>query len=174
MGERKRKSVQGCIVGPDIPVLSLVIVKQGDVEIPGLTDTILPKHLGPKQATNVHKMFNLSKEDDVRKHVICREVKSRKKENSYRHLRSVMRRKLEHQKEQKSEYDALIAKRASEKKAKVAAIQAPHHKDNHCLNFDDYLCDTTRAWRCDPGCIYAMMNYCNHRLLSSADNVQFN
>ncbi|KAK0437888.1 40S ribosomal protein S6 [Armillaria borealis] len=147
-GERKRKSVRGCIVGPDIAVLSLVIVKQGDAEIPGLTDTILPKRLGPKRATNIRKMFNLSKEDDVRKYVIRREVKSAKKENAKpytkapkiqrlvtpirlqrrRHLRSVKRRKLEHQKEQKSEYDALIAKRVSEKKAKVAAIKASHHK----------------------------------------------
>jgi small subunit ribosomal protein S6e len=28
-GERKRKSVRGCIVGSDIAVLSVVIVKQG-------------------------------------------------------------------------------------------------------------------------------------------------
>ncbi|KAK0241035.1 40s ribosomal protein s6-b [Armillaria nabsnona] len=144
--QRKRKSVRGCIVGPDIAVLSLVIVKHGDAEIPGLTDTIFPKCLGPKRATNVCKMFNLSKEDDVRKYVIHREVKSGKKENakSYtkapkiqrlvtpirlqhrRHLRSVKRRKLEHQKEQKSEYDALISKRVSEKKAKVAIINASH------------------------------------------------
>ncbi|KAG7440734.1 40s ribosomal protein s6-b [Guyanagaster necrorhizus] len=147
-GERKRKSVRGCIVGPDIAVLSLVIVKQGEAEIPGLTDTVLPKRLGPKRATNIRKMFNLSKEDDVRKYVIRREVKSTKKENAKpytkapkiqrlvtplrlqrrRHLRSVKRRKLEHQKEQKSEYDALIAKRVAEKKAKVAAIKASHHK----------------------------------------------
>ncbi len=33
MGERKRKSVRGCIVGPDIAVLSLVIVKHGDAGV---------------------------------------------------------------------------------------------------------------------------------------------
>ena len=37
-GERKRKSVRGCIVGPDIRALSLAIVKKGEKEIPGLTD----------------------------------------------------------------------------------------------------------------------------------------
>lgn len=42
-GERKRKSVRGCIVASDIAVLALVIVKQGEGEIPGLTDNILPK-----------------------------------------------------------------------------------------------------------------------------------
>jgi len=81
-GERRRKSVRGCIVGPDIAVLSLVIVKQGEGDIPGLTDSVLPKRLGPKRATKIRKFFNLSKEDDVRKYVIRREVKSSKKENA--------------------------------------------------------------------------------------------
>jgi len=81
-GERKRKSVRGCIVGPDIAVLSVVIIKQGDNDIPGLTDVVLPKRLGPKRATKVRKFFNLSKEDDVRKYVVRREVKSAKKENA--------------------------------------------------------------------------------------------
>ena len=81
-GERKRKSVRGCIVGPDIAVLSVVIVKQGENEIPGLTDNVLPKRLGPKRATKIRKFFNLSKEDDVRKYVVRREVKSAKKENA--------------------------------------------------------------------------------------------
>lgn len=81
-GERKRKSVRGCIVGPDIAVLSVIIVKQGDNDIPGLTDQVLPKRLGPKRATKIRKFFNLSKEDDVRKYVVRREVKSSKKENA--------------------------------------------------------------------------------------------
>ena len=81
-GERKRKSVRGCIVGPDIAVLSVVIIKQGEEEVPGLTDVALPKRLGPKRATKVRRFFNLSKEDDVRKYVVRREVKSAKKENA--------------------------------------------------------------------------------------------
>jgi small subunit ribosomal protein S6e len=81
-GERRRKSVRGCIVGPDIAVLSLIIVKKGDEELPGLTDNVLPKRLGPKRATKIRKFFNLSKEDDVRKYVVRREVTSQKKENA--------------------------------------------------------------------------------------------
>jgi len=147
-GERKRKSVRGCIVGPDIAVLSLVIVKQGDSEIPGLTDVVLPKRLGPKRATKIRRFFNLTKEDDVRKYVVRREVTSKKKENAKpytkapkiqrlvtparlqhrRHLNAEKKRKLVSQKEQKAEYDALIAKRVAEKKAKAAAIKAAHHK----------------------------------------------
>ncbi|KAJ2071574.1 40S ribosomal protein S6, partial [Coemansia sp. S100] len=66
-GERRRKSVRGCIVNSDLSVLSLVVVKQGEAEIPGLTDGNVPKRLGPKRASNIRKLFNLTKEDDVRK-----------------------------------------------------------------------------------------------------------
>lgn len=148
-GERRRKSVRGCIVASDIAVLSLVIVKQGEAEIPSLTDTVLPKRLGPKRATKIRRFFNLSKEDDVRKYVVRREVKSKKEGakpytkapkiqrlvtplrlQRRRHLNSLKKRKLEHQKEQKAEYDVLIAKRVAEKKAKTAAIKASHHKSS--------------------------------------------
>lgn len=64
-GERRRKSVRGCIVGMDLAVLALTIVKQGEGDIPGLTDTVHPKRLGPKRATKIRRFFGLSKEDDV-------------------------------------------------------------------------------------------------------------
>lgn len=64
-GERKRKSVRGCIVGMDLSVLALAIVKQGESELPGVTDTENPKRLGPKRASKIRKFFNLTKEDDV-------------------------------------------------------------------------------------------------------------
>ena len=64
-GERKRKSVRGCIVGPDLSVLALSIVKQGEQDIPGLTDVVHPKRLGPKRATKIRRFFSLSKDDDV-------------------------------------------------------------------------------------------------------------
>jgi len=147
-GERKRKSVRGCIVGPDIAVLSLVVIKQGDQPIPGLTDHVLPKRLGPKRATKIRRFFNLSKEDDVRKFVIRREVTSKKKEGAKpytkapkiqrlvtpirlqrrRHLRSLKNRRLDVQKAQRKEYETLIAKRLADRKAKVAALKASHKK----------------------------------------------
>lgn len=71
-GERKRKSIRGCIVGPDISVLNLIVVKKGDADIEGLTDTSVPRRLGPKRASKIRKLFNLSKTDDVRKFVIAR------------------------------------------------------------------------------------------------------
>ncbi|KAI6029928.1 40s ribosomal protein s6-b [Pisolithus microcarpus] len=131
-GERRRKSVRGCIVGPDIAVLSLIIVKQGDNELPGLTDNVLPKRLGPKRATKIRRFFNLSKDDDVRKarrrrtpnHTPKRRPKIQRLRR--RHLRALNRRRIDRIKEQKAEYDTLVQKRVAEKKAKVAATKASH------------------------------------------------
>jgi small subunit ribosomal protein S6e len=64
-GERKRKSVRGCIVSSDLSVLALRIVKQGEQDIPGLTDVVHPKRLGPKRASKIRRFFGLSKDDDV-------------------------------------------------------------------------------------------------------------
>merc|ERR1712223_2034022 len=44
-GERKRLSVRGCIV----------VVKKGDNDIPGLTDRVIPRRLGPKRTGNIRK-----------------------------------------------------------------------------------------------------------------------
>jgi len=141
-GERKRKSVRGCIIGPDIAVVAVIIVKQGEQGIPGLTDDVLPKRLGPKRATKIRKFFNLGKKDDVRKYVIRREVTPKntnakpytkapkiqrlvtpERLQRKRHMRSLRRRKKLSQAEQKVEYEALIAKRVAEKKAKAAAVR---------------------------------------------------
>merc|ERR1712050_466297 len=78
-GCRKRKSVRGCVVGPDLAVLSLVVSKKGAEEIPGLTDDNKPRRLGPKRASNIRKLFNLEKKDDVRKFVVRREAGKKKK-----------------------------------------------------------------------------------------------
>ncbi|KAI4567538.1 hypothetical protein MJT46_008751 [Ovis ammon polii x Ovis aries] len=69
-GERKRKSVRGCIVDVNRSVLNLVIVKKGEKDIPGLTDTTVPRCLGSKRASRIHKLFSLSKEDDIRQYVV--------------------------------------------------------------------------------------------------------
>merc|ERR1719159_522380 len=37
-GERKRRSVRGCIVGPDMSIINLAVVKIGDKPIEGLSD----------------------------------------------------------------------------------------------------------------------------------------
>jgi len=73
-GERKRKSVRGCIVGPDLSALQLIIVKKGDADLPDLTDKYVPRRLGPKRASKIRKLFNLNKDDDVRQFAIRREL----------------------------------------------------------------------------------------------------
>ncbi len=73
-GERKRKSVRGCIVSHAISVLHLVVLKAGDKEIEGLTNSPKPRRLGPKRAGKIRRLFNLSNKDDVRKYVIRREI----------------------------------------------------------------------------------------------------
>ena len=69
-GERKCKSVRGCIVDASLSVLNLVIVKKGEKDIPGFTDTTVPCRLGPKRASRIRKLLNLSKEDYVCQYVV--------------------------------------------------------------------------------------------------------
>ena len=57
--------MRGCITAMDLAVLALSVVKQGEGEVPGLTDNVLPKRLGPKRATKIRKFFGLGKDDDV-------------------------------------------------------------------------------------------------------------
>ncbi|CEH12861.1 40s ribosomal protein s6 [Ceraceosorus bombacis] len=144
-GERRRKSVRGCIMGSDIQAYHLIIVKQGEKEIPGLTDaeSTVPKRLGPKRANHIRKFFNLTPKDDVRKFVIRREV-TPKKEGAKpytkapkiqrlitsqrlqrkRHLRSLKKRTTERQNAQKKEYEVVLAKRQAEVKERNAAARA--------------------------------------------------
>eukprot|EP00922_Rhytidocystis_sp_ex-Travisia-forbesii_P032259 GHVS01047973.1.p1 GENE.GHVS01047973.1~~GHVS01047973.1.p1 ORF type:complete len:265 (-),score=67.18 GHVS01047973.1:423-1217(-) len=76
-GQKKRKSIRGCIVGPDLAVLNMVLVKKGPEDIPGLTDGEKPRRLGPKRASHIRKLFNLTKEDDVRQYVIRRKIEGK-------------------------------------------------------------------------------------------------
>merc|ERR1712061_299327 len=144
-GCRKRKSVRGCIVGPDLATLALVIIKKGAEELPGLTDDNKPRRLGPKRASNIRKLFNLEKKDDVRKFVVRREAGKKKKAPKIqrlitpamlqrkRYYRSMVRKRMilgkklkedymkrvtEYRQEQKELRMAEVAKKKKDKKAK--------------------------------------------------------
>ncbi|RYP02823.1 hypothetical protein DL764_005586 [Monosporascus ibericus] len=138
-GERRRKSVRGCIVGMDLSVLALAVVKQGENEIPGLTDVVHPKRLGPKRATKIRRFFGLSKEDDVRKYVIRREVQPKgegkqpytkapkiqrlvtpQRLQHKRHRIALKRRQAEKVKDEANEYAQILAKRVQEARAQKA------------------------------------------------------
>jgi len=63
-GERKRKSVRGCIVDADIRVLAVTVVKKGEKEIEGLTNDEKPRRLGPKRASKIRKYFQIKNDKD--------------------------------------------------------------------------------------------------------------
>lgn len=65
-GIRKRRSVRGCIVGADIRVLHLKVLKKGDAEIEGVTDVDTPRRLGPKRANTIRKVYKLARHSDNR------------------------------------------------------------------------------------------------------------
>ncbi|RHZ75952.1 hypothetical protein Glove_208g78 [Diversispora epigaea] len=141
-GERKRKSVRGCIVGSDLSVLSLVLLKKGEQEIPGLTDAPVPKRLGPKRASKIRKFFNLSKQDDVRKFVIRREVKPKNPDKKpytkapkiqrlvtpltlqrKRHRIALKKRRAKAAKVAAEEYSKVLARRVKEQKERKADLK---------------------------------------------------
>jgi len=140
-GERKRRSVRGCIVSSELSVLNLVVVKKGDAEIEGLTDNVKPRRLGPKRATRIRKLFNLEKEDDVRKYAIRRQIiKEGKKKPIFkapriqrlvtpqrlqrkRSLRAEMRARSEKTKKEAEAFNVLLAKRAKDaREARYAKV----------------------------------------------------
>jgi len=140
-GEAKRKSVRGCIVSSDLAVLNLVVVKKGDAEIPGLTDTQKPRRKGPKRASKIRKLFNLGKKDDVRKYVIRRQiVKDGKKPTTkapkiqrlvtpqrLQHKRQLIAIKKQHwvqSRKDAEEYGKLVAQRTKEARDKRQALVA--------------------------------------------------
>jgi len=69
-GERKKKSVRGCIVGADLSVLALSVVKIGTTPVEGLTNDKKPRRKGPKRATRIRKLFALEKKEDPRRYVL--------------------------------------------------------------------------------------------------------
>merc|ERR1719489_345941 len=133
-GERKRKSVRGCIVDGNMSVIAMTIVRKGEGEIPGLTDNTVPRRLGPKRASKIRKLFNLSKEDDVRQYVIktpkpLKEGKTQKFAapkvqrlvtpavlQRRRHLVAVKRRRQEKSRLAAAEYSKILAQRQKEQK----------------------------------------------------------
>lgn len=142
-GERRRKSVRGCIISGDLSVLNLVIVKKGPGELPGLTDEEKPRQRGPKRASKIRKMFNLSKEDDVRHYVKIYGRKVTKKNGKEvvkcpkiqrlvtprtlqhkRHRAALKARRIESKKTQQADYHKLLVQRLKEARERRSESQA--------------------------------------------------
>merc|ERR1712205_26624 len=150
-GEMKRKSVRGCIFSQELSVLNFVIVKKGEAELPGITDEERPLRLGPKRATKIRKLFNLTEEDDVRKFVLRRAVttkngKEYKKAPKIQRLvtpRQIRRKakrvelkrgRAEKNKKEQAAYLALVAQRAKEAKERRHELlmkRRSSHGSNH-------------------------------------------
>jgi len=141
-GERKRKSVRGCICGPDLSVIALKVLVKGPGEVAGLTDAERPRRLGPKRASHIRTTFALRKVDDVRKHIVRREIKKGDKTiyKAPRIQRLITEKRLRRKalnkrnrvdrwkatKEAHQAYEKLLSKYLKEKKAtdKAARLQA--------------------------------------------------
>jgi len=139
-GERRRKSVRGCIVDANLSVLALIVVKKGDQEIPGLTDKTIPRKLGPKRANKIRKLFNLSKSDDVRRFVIRhlgKEKDGKQKSKAPKIQRLITPRRLQRKRQlaatkkkralkrrtDAAEYAKLLAQRMKEKKDRLESLR---------------------------------------------------
>jgi len=131
-GERKRKSVRGCIVSSDLSVLNLVVVKKGDNEIEGLTDQVKPRRLGPKRASKIRKLFNLTKDDDVRQYVIKRTI-NRDGKKPYTKAPKIQRlvtpQRLQH-KRQRIAVKAARWQKTREEAAAYNELLAKRHKES--------------------------------------------
>merc|ERR1712238_179137 len=150
-GYRRRRSVRGCITGPDLAVISLKIMKKGDKEIEGCTDKEMPNRLFKKRKNKIAAVFGLDpKKDDVCKYVAKREIKRGDKthykapkiqrlitEKRLRRKKVMKREKLQRfkaSKEDAAKYEKLISQYVKEKKAaravenKAAAAAATETK----------------------------------------------
>ena len=110
-------------------------MNKGEKDILGLTDTTLPRRLGPKRASRTRKLFNLSKEDDVRQYVVQKPLNKEGKTlrtkapkiqrlvtpQVLQHKRrriALKKQRTKKNKEEAAEYTKLWAKRMKEAKEK--------------------------------------------------------
>jgi small subunit ribosomal protein S6e len=116
-GERRRKSVRGCIVAGDIACLNVTIVKTGANEIDGVTNVQNPRRLGPKRASKIRRLFGLGREDDVRPFVVRRKVEKEGKKPRMKGPRV-----------QRLVTPAVKARRAAKVAARKASLQRSHEQ----------------------------------------------
>lgn len=121
-------------INDDCIITNLIFYSLGEQEIPGLTDTTVPRRLGPKRASKIRKLFNLDKKDDVRQYVVRKPlpVKEGKKPQTKapkiqrlvtplvlqrkRHRVALKRRRDVKRREEAAEYQKLLAQRLKEAK----------------------------------------------------------
>merc|ERR1712031_119400 len=132
-GEMKRKSVRGCIVSQDLSVLNLVLVKKGEADVPGLTDDQKPIRLGPKRASKLRKLFNLTAEDDVRKFVVRRSIttKGGKEYNKAPKIQRIVTNVQLQRKRNRVGLKRQRAEKAKDRRAELLAKRRSSHGSTH-------------------------------------------
>merc|ERR1712176_1190736 len=100
-GERKRKSIRGCIVGQDIAVLNLAIVKRGDDDV---TKYVISRTFTNKKGKTVRRAPKIQR-------FITPLVLQRKRARKAAKLASVLRNK-----EDKAAYKKIVAQRLADEK----------------------------------------------------------
>jgi len=119
-GERKRKSVRGCITGPDLAVIALRVVVKGDKDIDGVTNVDFANRLGRKRRNKIIKDFALDRKvDDVRKYVVRREQRTKGDKTYYKSpkvQRMITEKRLRRKKE-RSDNKIAAVKQSQEKAA---------------------------------------------------------
>merc|ERR1711893_213152 len=108
--------------------------RKGENDIPGLTDTTLPRRLGPKRASKIRKLFNLGKDDDVRQYVVRRPLPAKEGKKACskapkiqrlvtplvlqrkRHRLALKRRRAAKKRDDAANYAKLLAQRMKEAK----------------------------------------------------------
>merc|ERR1719387_3296750 len=109
-GQRKRKSVRGCVVGPDLATLSLVIVRKGPEEIAGLTDDERPQRLGT----------SLMRQRKRRVRAVVRQRMEQGKVEKAKYMKRI----AEYRQEQKEIRAAEVAKKKKARQEQIAKNQA--------------------------------------------------
>ncbi|XP_065160269.1 small ribosomal subunit protein eS6-like isoform X2 [Atheta coriaria] len=159
-GERRRKSVRGCIVDANLSVLSLVIVRKGERDIPGLTDISMPRRLGPKRANKIRRLFSLTSEDDVRHYVVKRPVERTEQQEQEgkkqrfkapkiqrlitpqrlqrkRHRLALKKRRCLDKKEKENAYRKILAQRHKETRMKREEMRRHRSLSSHSKQSND-------------------------------------
>jgi small subunit ribosomal protein S6e len=119
-GERKRKSVRGCITGPDLAVIALRVIAKGDKDIDGVTNVDFANRLGRKRRNRIIKAFALDKKvDDVRKYVVRREQRTKGDKTYYKsaHIQRMITETRLRRKKQRSDNKIAAVKSSQEKSA---------------------------------------------------------
>ena len=83
-GERRRKAIRGDIIGEDISMLNVAVLKVGDAALEGVTDVSNPRALGPKRVAAIRKLWNLPRTADVSKFVVKRKVSKAGKKDRFK------------------------------------------------------------------------------------------